>query len=703
MRKSYIFLMWAFALQAFADEGMWLPFLLKSMKQDDLKKAGLKLKIDEIYNEQNPSLKDAIVIFGGGCTGEVISHNGLVLTNHHCGLDGIQSISSVKSDYVTNGFFAKNKAEEIPIPGLKVSFVIKTIDVTDITLQTTKGMQGKLREQRIAKLRDSLNTVYTANTTYSTVFKSFFNDNNYYLFVIETYKDIRVVAYPPLQIGNFGGDYDNWVWPRHNADFGMFRIYANTENKPADYNPNNVPYKPKKSLAINTKGTKEGDFTMVFGFPGRTQQYLTSEGVAQIMNIVNPARIKIREQRLNIWKSAMDKDKQTFVQYIDKHNYISNYYKKWQGELVGLKINNAIETKQKQEADFNTWAQHNEYRSVVYDINQNYTSSAEAVKVSEYFNEALLGSELLKFAQSVDGLVSLDKTDPEYLNKLQEGINQFFSSQREFVKNYNKSLDKRVTEVLWNMYTQDISSKYHPNFIKDDIKKSIDDLFAISIFTDTVLVSMGNSNPVMVLNALQNDIAYQYYTVAKRMFAEQVEPSLLPLKKNNELYSTYIKALPLYQPNKKWYPDANSTMRLTYGKVQKMQPRDGIEYNYFTTLDGVMAKENKEIKEYSIPEKLKQLYRERNYGAYADANGKLRVAFISSNHTTGGNSGSPILNAKGELIGLNFDRIWEGTMSDIKYDINLCRNLGVDIRYILFIVDKYGSAKWILDELKIIR
>lgn len=703
MRKSYFFLMWAFALQAFADEGMWLPFLLKSMKQDDLKKAGLKLKVDEIYNEQNPSLKDAIVIFGGGCTGEVISDNGLVLTNHHCGLDGIQSISSVKSDYVTNGFFAKNKAEEIPIPGLKVSFVIKTIDVTDITLQNTKGMQGKLREQRIAKLRDSLNTVYTASTTYSTVFKSFFNDNNYYLFVIETYKDIRVVAYPPLQIGNFGGDYDNWVWPRHNADFGMFRIYANAENKPADYNPNNVPYKPKKSLVINAKGPKEGDFTMVFGFPGRTQQYLTSEGVAQIMNIVDPARIKIREQRLNIWKSAMDKDKQTFVQYIDKHNYISNYYKKWQGELLGLKINNAIEAKQKQEADFNIWAQNNEFRSVVYDINQNYTTSAEAAKVSEYYNEALLGSELLKFAQSIDGLVSLDKTDPKYLNKLQEGINQYFSSNREFVKNYNKSLDKRVTEVLWNLYTQDISSKYHPSFIKDDIKKSIDDLFAISILTDTVLVSMGNSNPVMVLNALQNDIAYQYYTVAKRMFTEQVEPSLLPLKKNNELYSTYIKALQLYQPNKKWYPDANSTMRLAYGKVQKMQPRDGIEYNYYTTLDGVMAKENKEIKEYSIPEKLKQLYRERNYGSYADANGKLRVAFISSNHTTGGNSGSPILNAKGELIGLNFDRIWEGTMSDIKYDINLCRNLGVDVRYILFIVDKYGSANWILDELKIIR
>lgn len=682
-----------------ADEGMWLPFLLNKINKEDLKKAGLKINVNEIYNENKPSLKDAIVVFGSGCTGEMVSPNGLVLTNHHCGLDGVQSISSVENDWVSKGFFAKNTNEEIPIPGLKVTFIVKTIDVTPI-IKKSKN-QYPNNESKLKQTIDSLTKANTQNTNYEAYVKSMFADNEYYLYVTETFKDVRVVAYPPINIGNFGGDYDNWMWPRHNGDFGLFRVYAAADNTPAEYNKNNKPYSPKKYLTINTQGVKENDFTMVFGFPGRTQQYLTGEGVQQVIETINPVRIQVRETRLNIWKKAMDEDKKTFVQYIDKHNYISNYYKKWQGESLGLKINKAVESKKAQEAEFQQWANSQEaYKNLIHDIDKNYKDAENAVKVNEYYNEALLGSELLKFATKIENLEKLNVNDADYFDKVGKELNKYFEAQKEFAKNYNIKLDKEATIALWDIYKKNVSEKYYPNFINENSIENINIMFAQSILFDSLNANFTNKNAQQIINILSNDIAYKMYKNAKTMYDSQVLPDLKKLQQNNNLYQLYVQALRIWQPNKKWYPDANSTMRVSFGKVKPMQPRDGIQYKYFTTLNGVIQKENKAIKEFNVPEYLKTLYENKDFGKYSFEN-SVPLAFISTNHTTGGNSGSPILNANGELIGLNFDRIWEGTMSDIKFDPNLCRNLAVDTRYILFIIEKYGKANWILNEMKI--
>jgi len=699
--KKYILLLSLLckSFSSFADEGMWLPFLLKKINKDDLKKAGLKINVDDIYNESKPSLKDAIVIFGGGCTGEMVSSQGLVLTNHHCGLDGVQSISSVQNDWVSNGFFAKNMSEEIPIPGLKVTFIVKTIDVSAIILQTKQ--QNPNNEARVKAVSDSLIKAYTRDTHFEANIKSMFADNEYYLYLTETFKDVRVVAYPPINIGNFGGDYDNWMWPRHNGDFGLFRVYAAADNTPAEYSKNNKPFTPKKYLTINTQGVKENDFTMVFGFPGRTQQYLTSDGVQQVLEIINPARIQVRETRLNIWKKAMDSDKKTFVQYIDKHNYISNYYKKWQGESLGLKINNAVEAKKEQETDFQTWANTQEkYKNIIQNIRNNYKTAETAVKVNEYYNEALLGSELLKFAAKIETLEKLNNTDADYFNKVGKELNKFFEAQKEFVQNYNIALDKEATQALWNIYKNNVSEKYYPDFLKQNQQNTIEEMFEKSILFDSLKNNFTDKNAQQIINMLISDNAYQRYKEAKAMYDSKVLPDIKILQQNNVLYQQYVQALRTWKPEKKWYPDANSTMRVSYGKVKPMQPRDGIQYKYYTTLNGVMEKENKAIKEFNVPEYLKEIYRKKDFGKYAQ-NNTVPLAFISTNHTTGGNSGSPVLNAKGELIGLNFDRIWEGTMSDIKFDPNLCRNLAVDARYILFVIEKYGNAQWILDEMNI--
>ena len=699
------------ALRTLANEGMWLPQLLQTLNEKEMKKMGMKLKASDIYNINKSSLKDAIVSFGGFCTAEVISEQGLILTNHHCGFDAIQNHSSLEKNYIRNGFWAMQKGEELPNAGLTATFIIRIEDVSDQVLNGyLRSMSEKERQSLIDKNIATLKKDFSRESYQDVLIRPFFDGNKYYLFVTETFKDVRLVGAPPASIGNFGKDTDNWMWPRHTGDFSMFRIYADKNNRPAAYAADNVPYKPKRALNISMKGVKEGDFTMVMGFPGRTNEYLSGTAVKQILQVSDPAKIKIRSEVLNIMGSYMRKDEKIKIQYAAKYASIENAYKKWQGEILGLTRSNALQRKTDQEKIFLEKVKTNPtwdslYGGVLDELQTAY-GDIEPLSVSrDYFNETLPRIELFNLAGTLSSYLKLALKDNSKANPttVVQKIDDLFSE-------YNKEVDKALMTRLLELYVADVSEENIPNRL-NELLKTHKDMKGVAeyIYQNTHLKSSDSLKillqypPDIVNDILKKDPAYQLYADLVSTYMKSTGDFIADLQSDiNRLQRTYMEAQMVILNDKRFYPDANSTLRVAYGNVKGYKPRDAVQYDYYTYMDGLMEKYKPGDYEFDVPKKLIDLYEAKDFGPYG-VNGKQPVCFIASNHTTGGNSGSPALDAKGNLIGLNFDRVWEGTMSDINYNADICRNIMVDIRYVLFIVDKFAGAKHLVDEMKLVK
>lgn len=699
-----------FVFQAQAQQGgMWIPSLLQGMNEKEMKKLGMKISAEDIYSVNNSSLKDAVPQFDGGCTAEMISDKGLLLTNHHCGFDAIQTHSSIEHDYLQDGFWAYKMEDELPNKDMEVMFVVRIEDVTTKVLEGVLNLVTEAEKQKkIQENISALNNSSPKEGWQENKIRTFFDGNQYLLFVTETYKDIRLVGAPPSAIGKFGNDTDNWVWPRHTGDFSLFRIYADKDNKPAPYSITNVPYKPKHFFPISISGLKENDFTMVLGYPGRTQEYLPAVAVNQIIETLNPAKIEIRDAALKVQDRFMRKDQAIKIQYASKYASVANYWKKWMGESKGLKKANAVAAKQKFEKEFQEKVikagKQVEYGNLLADFEKNYTAIKDYALARDYFievvlrnNETLLvGYKLYQLEQILKNKGEQAFTDRK--NNLIDGIGDFY-------KDYNAEVDKNVFEQLIDLYAKKSPKQFLPTSLNNiDATKLTND-----IFTKSKLTSLSGYRELLdgdsktVINKINNDIGYQLIKSLSDIYTTEVAPKYDELNlKNITLQRTYMKAiLELSSKSDRIFPDANSTFRVTYGKIKGYKPNDAVYYEPFTTLDGVMEKYIPSDYEFDVPKKLIDLYNAKDYGVYGEK-GKMPVCFIATNHTTGGNSGSPAIDAKGNLIGLNFDRVWEGTMSDIYYDPKICRNIMVDIRYVLFIIDKYANAKNLLNELKIV-
>ena len=698
-----------------ADEGMWLPILLNHA---DMKAKGLKLSAEDIYSLNKACLKDAIVLFGGGCTAEIVSAEGLILTNHHCGYGSIQKHSSLEQDYLTNGFWAMNKKEELPNAGLKATILVMMEDVTSAVLDGVKDdMPEKKREEIIENnIKEVIKLAKNGNHYIASV-EPFYYGNQYFLFVSEVFKDIRLVGAPPSNIGKFGGDTDNWMWPRHTGDFSVFRIYANKDNKPSKYSKENVPYKPKYHIPISLKGYEKNEFTFVFGYPGRTQEYLTSDAISLITQVRNPVKIQLRQKRLDIMKKYMDKSDKVRIQYSAKYARVANYWKKMIGENRGIKKLDAINKKKKLESEFEAYIKTDaqlvdDYKNLLPEFRKTYKEQ-EAIYLSfDYFVEAGHAIELVNFANRFSGLVQVsqkeDLTD-EFLNKR---IEAYKNSVTGFFKDYNHDISKETFIRILQMYYDGLDKKHHPDVFKTvtekyngNFKNYAEDVFKKSIFADEA--KMNKFLDSYKKSSYKKIVKDPMYVLAKSIYAnyfQNIQRQLIAFdEKIDSLQRVYIRGLKQLQQKKVFYPDANSTLRIAYGKVDDYFPRDGVHYTYFTTLSGIMEKEDPEIYDYVVEIKLKKFYNTKDYGQYGDADGSMHVCFTASNHTTGGNSGSPVLNANGHLIGINFDRNWEGTMSDLMYDPDQCRNISIDIRYCLFIIDKFAGAKHLIDEMTIVK
>ena len=701
------------SFQTFADEGMWLPQLLQTLNEKQMKKLGMKINASDIYNINKGSLKDAIVSLGGFCTAEVISNQGLILTNHHCGFDAVQNHSSLEHNYIRDGFWAYNKNQELQNQGLFVSFIISIDEVTNTILKdVNNNLSEKERQSVIDKNIAQLKKDYKKETYQDIIIRPFFEGNKYFLFVTETFKDVRLVGAPPASIGNFGKDTDNWMWPRHTGDFSMFRIYADKNNHPAEFSPENVPYTPKKSLTISLKGMKEGDFTMVFGFPGRTNEYLSAAAIQQIMTVNDPAKIKIRHEALELMKSFMTKDEQIKIQYAAKYASIENAYKKWQGEVLGLTKSNAIQRKLDYQADFTSKLQTNpqwqsQYGKILEELSAAYKEIEPLSFARDYYNEIIPKIELFNVAAALNNHVSsLGKDDAANIDK-----NKKINAKIDDIFNeYNAVLDQQLFEKLLTMYINDQPKENTSPLLQELLSiKTIHEV-ANDIYTSSVMTKADNIKSILsgdsksVIDIIKNDNLFKLYSDINETYTNKIGNKISGIQLNiNKLQRQYMEAQLAVFNDKVFYPDANSTLRVAYGNVKGYQPRDGMNYDFYTYMDGVMEKYKPGDYEFDLPKKLIDLYNAKDFGQYAAADGRQPVCFIAANHTTGGNSGSPALDANGYLVGLNFDRVWEGTMSDINYDPNICRNIMVDIRYVLFIIDKFAGANNLIEEMKIVK
>ncbi len=700
-----------------ADEGMWIPLLLEKYNISDMQDKGLKLSAEDIYSINQASLKDAIVIFGGGCTGEVVSGNGLVFTNHHCAYRYIQSHSSVENDYLRNGYWAMNREEEIPTPGLSVTFLERIENVSKQVLEGTEyELTEMTRQEVIQKNIDELTAPLSNGRHHKAVIKPFYYGNEYYMFVYKIYTDVRLVGAPPGAIGNYGKDYDNWMWPRHTGDFSVFRIYADEKNQPADYAAQNLPYKPEKYLSISLEGYNSGDFTMVMGYPGSTNQYDISTAVQMITERTYPKKMALREKRLDIMEKFMAEDEKVRIQYASKYRRVSNAWKKWKGVLLGLERAKALDNKRKMEEQFREWVEieslrKERYGSVLNDLNNLYSEMSEYMLVYEYAGEAFLATEIMDFILELNGFLiqnlSLDEKDK------MEAKKEFMADVDKFFKDYYKPIDLNIYASMLEAFYRDIDSKFHPDIYekimsgyKGDFQKFARKQFRKSNLHTKEdvyeLLSYYPQKEAKLNKLLSGDPLFQTFISFSSVYNDEVNARFGFIDDEIEsAYRIYVRGLREMKPANSMYPEANFTMRVAYGDIEGYSPRDAVIYNYETTLSGVIEKYNTGISDYSVPEKLIELYENKDYGIFADEKGKMNVCFIASNHTTGGNSGSPVLNSRGELIGLNFDRNWEGTMSDIFYDKSLCRNISVDIRYVLFIIDKFAGAGYLLDEMNL--
>jgi hypothetical protein len=698
-----------FVIQVQAQQGgMWIPSLLQGMNEKEMKNLGMKMTAADIYSVNKSSLKDAVPHFNGGCTSEVISPKGLLLTNHHCGFDAIQNQSSVDHDYLTDGFWAYKMSEELPNEDLVVTFIVKIEDVTTKVLEGTAALATELEKQK--KIQENIATLSNSlpkESWQENKIRTFYEGNQYMLFVTETFKDVRLVGAPPSSIGKFGSDTDNWVWPRHTGDFSLFRIYADKNNRPASYSKDNIPYTPKHFLPVSLDGIKEDDFTMVFGYPGKTNEYLPAVAIEQIVKELNPAKIEIRDNALKVADGFMRKDNTIKIQYASKYASIANYWKKWIGESQGLTKSNAVEIKRKQEVAFQEKVvkagKQMEYGNLLSDFDKNYTQIKSYALARDYFTEiALRNTELLSVGYKLYQLEQVYNTKGE--QAFNDRKNNLVTGLADFYKDFNADVDQKVFEKLINLY----ATKSPKEFLPSNLSNINATELANDVYGNSKLVNYNSIKELLsgdtktIIANLNGDKGFIVIKSMADKFLKEVAPKYDEINlRITALQRTYMKAQLELNKGSRIFPDANSTLRVTYGKVKGYSPKDATIYSPVTYLDGAIEKYIPGDYEFDVPAKLIDLYKKKDYGQYGE-NGKMPVCFIGTNHTTGGNSGSPAIDANGNLIGLNFDRVWEGTMSDIYYDPSICRNVMVDIRYVLFIIDKYAGAKNLIEELKLV-
>ena len=699
MRKTLIFVIALLAaMTARADEGMWLPSLI-SQRIADMQEKGFRLDAEDIYSINQASLKDAVVLFGRGCTGELISPEGLLLTNHHCGYSQIQQHSSVEHDYLKDGFWAMNRSEELPNKGLTVSFLERMDDVTAQVLNGyTPDMTEEQRVELVKKNSQALiDEVVKEGKGLRATVEALYYGNQYFLFLYREYADVRLVGAPPSSIGKFGGDTDNWMWPRHTGDFSMFRIYADKDNNPAPYSKDNVPYRPKKYFHISTKGVQEGDFTFIYGFPGRTQEYIHSEGVRYIEEIGDPHKIHLRTLRLDIMNKHQSESQKVRIQYSSKNANVSNAWKKWQGEVKGIKKMKTVQTKQEFEKAFDKWAEDGEFDGVTAKIGAIYAELEPYQFAADYYSETVRTIEVANFAMSTARLFKKEGFDKAAAAEL----------AGTFYKDWHLPIDKESFIAVMNEYEKNVPGDFKPVYYKEklasygSIEDWAEDIFTNSIFIDQAKVDALTSEDKERVMA---DPAVEFFNEFLKWYTDDIQPVTTRLNQNLQLaYRDYMRGQMVYcrtqRVPKAFYPDANLTLRVAYGHIKGYSPADGTYYLPSSTIKGIMEKDNPEIFDYNIPQRLRDVYATKDYGRWADSSGEVPVCFIATNHTTGGNSGSPVINADGDLIGLNFDRVWEGTMSDIVFDPEICRNIALDVRYVLFTIEKIGGAGYLLDEM----
>jgi len=698
-----------------ADEGMWIPLLIEKYNIKLMQEKGFKLSAEDIYSVNKACMKDAVLIFGGGCTGEIISGKGLLITNHHCGYGQIQEHSSLENDYLRNGFWAMSRNEELTNPGLSVTILKRMEEVTDQVLSgVTEGMNVSERESIVSKNISEIQKKAVEGTGYRASVRPFYMGNQYFLFVNEVFRDVRLVGAPPSAIGKFGGETDNWIWPRHTGDFSLFRIYADKNNNPADYSKDNVPYKPKYFFPISLKGVKEGDFTMVFGYPGSTNQYVPSYYIDMVKNYINPKIIEVRTKKIEIMEAAMNTDPLIRIQYSAKKSGIANSWKKWQGEILGLDKMNTIAKKQEFESRFTKWAEgdaarKSKYASILPAYKDLYSTLKEYTLVNSYTNEVFGGAEAISLARGVRALVEITEKSgaADVVSKAKEDLLSF---SKDFFKDYNQATDKKLFAALMTLYGKNIDSKWlAPAYItlrnecKGDFTSVAEKMYSKSVFTDearfNAFIKGFNKSSVA---KVRKDQFYLLGTSSSDLLTNNVRGELSRIGAEiQKLNKTYMAAQMEFDKDRVFYADANSTLRVSYGNVMGYKSKDAVYFTHYSTLKGIMEKDNPEIFDYDVPAKLKQLYASKDYGRYTQ-DGEVPVCFIANNHTTGGNSGSPVINAEGQLIGVNFDRAWEGVASDMAFNPEQSRNISLDIRYALFIIDKFAGAGYLLNEMKII-
>ncbi|MDY0279437.1 MAG: S46 family peptidase [Salinivirgaceae bacterium] len=698
-----------------ADEGMWLPFRIKSDVIAQMHQLGFLLDADDIYSSDKPSFNDAVVGLGTEgrpfshfCTGGLVSDKGLFITNHHCGYGFIQKHSTMQNDYLTDGFWAYDHSQELTNIGLTASIMRRMEDVTEIILEgVTENLSHDVRDSIIKLNILAVEKEAIEGTHYLAKVNPFYNGTEYYLSVYEIFNDVRLVGAPPSAIGKFGGDTDNWVWPRHTGDFAMFRIYAGPDNKPAAYSPDNKPYSPDKFFEINGNSVAENDFTFIMGYPGTTQEYLPSAAIELQKNIQNPIRIQLREMRIETMKRHMEQSQEVRIKYSSKVAGVANAWKKWIGEIQGLDRFDVIYKKQELEKEFENFAASNpKYNEIISDYNTIYSQINAIAPYQEYYFEGAYQVEIIRFISAFSALAKAEKTV-----SLEQQENMI-SRVRSFYKDYYLPIDKIVFEKLMTEFSSNVPIEYQPeqftkleNRFKNDFKAMSDWLFESSLFTDsTKLITFIDGYTIKKAKTIHKDPLYQLYSGLVDAYNMLLAPKFKSLYQElPPIHKLYMQGLREMQHDKTFFPDANSTFRIAFGKVQGYNPKDAIKYHWRTTIDGIIQKNNPEIYDYDVPKKLLELYANKDFGSYSDATGEVPVCFSATNHTTGGNSGSPVLDANGRLVGLNFDRAWEGVMSDLYYNPEICRNISIDIRYALFIVDKYAGAQNLIDEMSIIK